>query len=235
MKKMKRLDLSRQLDLVSSNNLTDGVTIIGAGSVGSFTALTISKMGVEKIEIFDEDGVDTHNIPNQFYKLQDIGEFKVDALESVLKEFCGVSAKVHNTFYDRQKLNPIVIVATDSMESRWAVWLEFLKQPQTKVLIEARMGGELGIVYCVSKKEKKFYEKTLYSDSEAEQLPCSARTIIYNVLMIASIIARTLKGVVKNESIPNEFVFNMANMDSINYPYMTRRANEKSSKKAKKK
>ncbi|MFA5103544.1 MAG: ThiF family adenylyltransferase, partial [Candidatus Thermoplasmatota archaeon] len=60
------MDFWRQMDIVTPTDFEKfHVTIIGAGGIGSPTALAISKMGVEKITIFDNDIVEKHNLPNQ--------------------------------------------------------------------------------------------------------------------------------------------------------------------------
>jgi molybdopterin/thiamine biosynthesis adenylyltransferase len=211
------LNFERQTGIVEPEKLAGlHVTLVGAGSVGSFTALALTKLGIEKLTVYDEDGVTAHNIPNQFYRVADgVGEpFKVEALKQILQEFNGVDIETHVEFYEEQPLTDIVIVATDSMTSRKTVWKQFLKQPQCKAYIEARMGGELGIVYTIRDKaaDKEFYEEMLHSDGESEQLPCTARSIVYNVLMIASLICRAVKAVAKDEKFQRELVFDLGSM-----------------------
>ena len=180
-------------------------------------------MGVTEIEAFDEDGVDAHNLPNQFYRKEDLLQFKTDALALILHQFTDAEVLSKARFYKNQPLQETVVVATDSMSSRKLVWEQFLKQPQARVLIEARMGAEMGIVYTIVKTpkvfgyqiipaEKKFYEEMLYPDSSVKPLPCTAKTIIYNVLMLASLISRAYKGVLMGESVPKEMTFSMTNL-----------------------
>ena len=174
-------------------------------------------MGVKNIDIFDEDGVNEHNLPNQFYRVKDIKQFKVAALMDIIKDFSEATPWGYVRNYSKEKLQKVVIVATDSMSSRKMVWEQFKKQPQTRFYIEARMGGELGRLYFIKKNPRnyKFYESTLYSDDKVKPLPCTEKSIIYNVLMIASLVGRGLKSYVNDEKFPRELVFNMKNI----YPY----------------
>lgn len=176
-------------------------------------------MGAKKFHVYDEDGVSIHNIPNQFYRKQDVRQFKVDSLKAILGDFAEAEVSAINHHYVDQKLDPIVIVATDSMSSRKVVWEQFKKQKNTKYLIEARMGAELGVVYTITKsaKDKEFYEETLYDDNKVKPLPCTARTIIYNVLMISSLICRAFKSIIQKEQHPREIIFNMTSMDGRSY------------------
>ena len=194
------------------------VTLIGAGAIGSFTALTLTKMGVNKLSVYDEDGVSEHNLPNQFFRKEDIGQFKVDALQQILENFNSVRIRKNNKFFSSQRLAETVIVATDTMASREKVWSQFIMQPACRNLIEARMGAEVGMVYTIRKpkrsnvtspKDFNFYEDRLYPDSQVKPLPCTGRSIIYNVLMIASLVCRSYKAIIMNEKYPREVIFNM--------------------------
>lgn len=211
------MDFTRQSGIVNEDLIKGKeVTLIGVGSIGSFTALALTKLGVEHMTVYDEDGVSNHNIPNQFYRMKDVNKFKGEAMAEIIQEFNGVTIQPKLEFYKDQPLSEVVIVATDSMTSRKMVWKQFVNQDSAKVLIEARMGGELGYVYLVVKGNDKHmtcYEENLYSDEEAADIPCTERSIIYNVLMIASLICRAFKAVVKGEAgYPHEYVFDMNHM-----------------------
>jgi hypothetical protein len=204
------------------------VTMVGAGAVNSFAALTLGKMGVKKMKVYDEDGVAEHNLSNQFFRKDDVSQFKVDALRDILGDFTDTDVYNVNRYYKNQKLMETVVVATDSMPSRQLVWEQFKKQPQAKNYIEARMGAELGLVFLIRKvngrvprRIEKFYESRLYFKRKTEELPCTARTIIYNVLMISSLICRAYKAILTDEKqYPTEIVFNMTTLDERSYMFM---------------
>ena len=180
--------------------------------------LCLSKMGCDNITVFDVDGVTEHNLPNQFYGVHDVGEFKVEALSSWVAELNGYCRSFGAPqMYEDQPLEEIVIVGTDSMSSRMIVWKQFLKQKQAKYLIEARMGAEVGQVYTIQKKDRKFYEERLYPDSKVKVQPCSARSIMYNVLMVSSLVCRAFKAVVHEEKFPRELTFNMKRIDELSW------------------
>ena len=179
----------------------------------------LTKLGLKKLKVYDEDGVTAHNLPNQFYRMIDIGNFKVEALHNIIKEFTDTEIETAMAFYVNQPLSETVIVATDSMSSRKLVWKEFLKQTHCKNYIEARMGAELGLVYTIRKGDKglttedwNFYEETLYPDSKVKPAPCTERSIIYTVSMIAGMITRAFKSTIDNVLFPREMIFDMKNM-----------------------
>ncbi len=210
----------RQSGLIHAEKIHKGsVTLIGTGSVNSFVGLVLGKMGVGKIKAYDDDGVSIHNLAAQFFRSSDVGQFKTDALAEILKDFTFTNFQGYNKKYKNQYLTETVIVAPDNMATRKIVWKQFLKQKQVKHLIDARMGAELGILYVIrdkSKKTRKFYEATLH-DRPKDPLPCTARTIIYNVLMIASLISRAYKAIIQNEEIPKEMIFNMTRIDEFSF------------------
>lgn len=219
------MNFLRQQGIVNPKLLKNRkITLVGAGAVGSFSALSLGKMGVQHIDSFDDDGVSEHNLPNQYYRKEDIRSFKVDALKAILASFSDATVTSINKRFVDQKLQETVIVATDSMASRRIVWEQFKRQKQTKHLIEARMGAELGMVYTISKKNGKvskkdadLYEARLYADKDVKPLPCTARSIIYNVLMLAALVCRAYKGVVTKKPAPREMIFNMTALDGRSF------------------
>lgn len=230
------MNFTRQSGILDSTTVGNKkVSIIGCGAIGSFTALTLGKMGVGNITTYDEDGVSDVNLPNQFFLKDDIGQFKVDALQVLMSGLTDCKFNPINKFYEKQKLEETVIVATDSMSSRKLVWEQFKQQDQCKNYIEARMGSQLGLVYTIRKQpgrdwgrtkiykyevvplDRIFYEEMLYSDDKVRELPCTEKAIIYNVLMLASLICRAYKAVITNAKFPREVIFNMTQIDERSY------------------
>ena len=217
------MNFTRQLGIANPQLLAQrGITLIGAGSLGSVACLCLTKMGCTWVEVYDEDGVTEHNIPNQFYKLSDVRQFKVDALDNIVREFCGVELTTHLCNYVDQPIRETVIVATDNMASRRLVWDRFKKQVNALNYVEMRMGGELGRIYCIRKwkyegnplpvlqpEDIKFYEDTLYSDKEAIELPCTARAVMYNSLLIGSIIGKIISLVSMDHRPPREIIVDL--------------------------
>lgn len=205
---------SRQLDLFNPSDFEGvKVAIIGSGSVGSFTALTLAKMGIKDITIYDFDTIEKHNISNQFFRMQDITKLKVDAIKEVIKEFCDIDVKVIKEKIDEENIKnidaEIVIASTDDMSSRKIIY-EYCKQSGVRLFVDARMGGEVMRIYSISPslpQEKKFYEASLYEDKEVNGEKCTAKTIIYNVLLIASLITSQIKKYLTQEDIMNELIF----------------------------
>jgi molybdopterin/thiamine biosynthesis adenylyltransferase len=190
------LRFRRQLDLLPLDKLDAPITVIGAGAVGSFTALTLAKMGFTNLTVYDDDIVSEHNLPNQFFRLEDLGRRKVEALADLVRSFEGVEIRAVARRFGGEHLRGIVVSAVDSMASRQAIWHAVRFDPAVELFLDGRMGGLVSLVHVVHPiraREVNAYETSLHDDSEAVQEPCSARSILFTVLGISSTIARLVR------------------------------------------
>ena len=77
--------------------LTRGkVAIAGLGGLGSNVAYALTRIGVGHLHLVDFDRVDITNLNRQQYFMEDIGKYKTDALEALLR-----------------KINPYLDIQTD--------------------------------------------------------------------------------------------------------------------------
>ncbi len=191
--------LTRQSDLIPSDKLGIPITIIGAGAVGSWTALALAKMGCTCIEVWDFDKVDTVNLNSQFYPVSAVGQPKVRALEKLIEDFTGSIGTITtwNKPYTAGTFPGIVITAVDSMAVRKLVWEQHKNVSfPTKVIIDPRMGAEQASLYVMnpmSEQDQISYEKSLYSDEASVQEPCTAKATIYTANLIAGLICKAVK------------------------------------------
>lgn len=208
------VDYTRQLDIFDPSTFTDTITVIGVGGIGSPTTIVLAKMGCTRIVIYDPDTIELHNIPNQFYRIGDVGRPKVEALKDIVREFAGVEVTPHQELFAEQQIDPgIVIAATDSMTSRKAVWNRVKYNPHIRLFIDARMGGEVARIYAVNPSDIdaiEAYEKTLYDDSDASPEKCTAKAIMYNVFAIAAIIGDLVKKLAKGQALPSETLVDLS-------------------------
>jgi len=201
------VNFSRQTGIFDPEDFSDKrVTIIGMGAIGSFTAITLAKMGIKNLNIYDFDKITPHNIPNQFYKIKQVGMSKVDAICYIIKEFSESDIFFGDKFTKDAKVNgDIVISLVDKMETRKII---FEKTRKLGIpFIDARMGGEYLRVYAVTdKKSENRYKETLYSDEKTEPLRCTERSIIFNPLIASGFISILVKKILKKEKLPFEIL-----------------------------
>jgi molybdopterin/thiamine biosynthesis adenylyltransferase len=189
--------LTRQLKIIPLEVLEEPITIIGGGAVGSFTALSLAKMGFSNITVFDFDKIDVENMNCQFYRFKDIGNHKVLALQDLVKEFTGVDINARNERYETGTFKGIVISAVDSMKVRKLIWDNHKETGiGTKLIIDPRMGAESALIYAMNPwdtKDIESYEKTLYTDENAVEEDCTAKSTMYTACMLAGQVCKVVK------------------------------------------
>ena len=190
------------------------ICLVGTGSVGSFTALALAKMGAKISRIYDDDKIESHNIPNQFFRLNDVGKKKTTAMKQLLKDFAETDVKTDgrvtlSTLFSEE----IIISAVDSMDSRKIIW-EQVKESKPEYYIDSRMGGKVFSVFTVDMnkpEEIEKYEESLVDDSETSPIPCTERTIIFNVLGLASFVCNQISKICNGDKLVNEIHFDYEN------------------------
>lgn len=211
------LDVRRHAELFDPHTFDTPVTIIGAGATGSWLALSLAKLGITNITVWDYDIVEEHNIPNQAFGLEDIGDKKVGALHDMLKRDVGVEIKIKREAFTNQRLSGIVFLMVDSMKARKEIFDNSIKMKSAvKLLVEPRMGLNEGRVYNVNPTDLnqiKRYEECWYSDEEAEVSACgTSQTVITTALGVSSWCCRQLinyhAGVELDNEILIDFMYN---------------------------
>ena len=207
----------RQQDILPPEKLVKrAVTVIGCGAVGSFTVLTLAKMGITDITVYDGDTVEEHNLPNQWYRPDHIGMNKTDALWDVIYDFTGVELKANAYHYERETLRGIVICCVDSMDTRLKIWRE-VKKYEPELYIDTRMGAEVGKVLVVHpslSNSCRKYEEDLYPSNEAYHAPCTAKATIYCAAGLASFIGAIISAHINNRR-PAGLIIDFRNMQLL--------------------
>lgn len=204
--------LTRQLDLIPMEALNVPVHIIGAGAIGSFTALMLAKMGIEDITVYDPDKVSIENMSCQFYRFSDIDQYKVDALHDLVYDFTEVSLLPINRAWKSDSfaqpgdtLKGIIIAAADNMEVRRALFEHCKDNYLVKWFIDSRMGAESCLLYTMNPqdpKDQESYAKTLYTNEQAVQERCTAKSTIYTANMLSGHLVKTVKNLITGASYP---------------------------------
>ena len=66
------------------------IHIVGAGATGSRVFMALVELGINNITVWDFDTVEAHNLANQAFTHQHIGQPKVQALECLYRSKVGV-------------------------------------------------------------------------------------------------------------------------------------------------
>jgi molybdopterin-synthase adenylyltransferase len=217
---MARFD--RQADLIKCDMRTP-IMIVGAGGIGSFTTLTLAKMGFDNLIVYDFDTIEEHNLPNQFYRHKDVGRPKVEALCDIVEEFTGVTIQYFDGKWVASDLNlyrPIVLIsAVDNMMTRKEMWDGWTAMKDGCWFVDGRMGADQAEVYVIPSGDLKafrLYNTHLWLDADTAPLPCTSKATMYNVLTIASLIANNVRLALMGEPVRPAVIIDNKNV-SMHY------------------
>jgi molybdopterin/thiamine biosynthesis adenylyltransferase len=174
------IDPLRHLDVFKPHAFGNKrVDVIGCGATGSRVVLSLAKLGIENIHVWDYDIVEPHNIANQVFGLSNIGQLKVQAMSEIVKSQTGVDIHIHNEKVDgTQRFGDYVFLLVDTMSARKEIFEKSLKyKTSTKLMIETRMGADSGRAYVINpikSQHIKGWENTWYPDTDVEVSACGA-------------------------------------------------------------
>ena len=211
----------RQLDICPPDKLMFAITVIGAGAIGSAAVVTLAKMGCSSITVYDGDDLADHNVPNQMALPEYVGSPKVDALAHLVEMLTGTEIKPVSAEYRGHRVEGVVISAVDSMTARGMIWRSCKLKKNVTLFIDARMGAEILRLYTLRPVDLdacEFFEANLYDAGEAEQLPCSARSIIYCPAVAGALITAQVKAFAVGELVHREVLFDVPRMRVIASP-----------------
>lgn len=200
------MDFMKQKRIFNPEESNAKVIVIGAGSTGSFVSFVLAKMGIEEIEVIDFDEIEEHNIPNQYYRIEDVGKKKVEALGEIIKDFTGVeivrtNKKIGRKYEFDLDINTIIINCVDNIKTRKRV-IEILNGIPVK-LIDTRFGGEGYSIHCVCTEDEE--EVRRYKEGLKEKVKetiCGEKGIIYTINSLASEVSSIVKKICKEEEVP---------------------------------
>jgi len=203
----------RQAGLIHPSKLGFPIDIIGAGSIGGWTALALLKMGCQDVNVYDFDKVEEQNVGSQCFTVTDIGIDKVIALKEKLFLMTNEQITAVNEKYEKGvHSGDVIIAAVDNMKTRIELFKEHVGQP--KWLIDGRMAAHEINLYTVRLDDPAdcaFYEKTLFSDEEASPVLCSERSVVYNVYIIGGYITSYVARIANGKKPPLEAIIDLEN------------------------
>jgi hypothetical protein len=219
----------RQLGIISPAQLQAPLVVIGAGGIGSWAVLALAKMGCPNISVIDFDIVEDHNVATQFYKEEQIGMPKVEALRDNVLLFTGIEvipfqARWEQVFemeeFQQHIKESIVISALDSLAERKKLF-RFIteKGVHPYTYIDSRMGGELFRMFTVDwfvPDSVQRYASKLFSNTKIHREPCTERAISYNTFLSGAMIAHAVKQLLKDKSFVPEIYVDINNVSIIN-------------------
>jgi hypothetical protein len=172
------------LKLFHNSKQTLTVFIIGAGGVGSWLALFLSRIGFLNIAIYDDDVIESSNIGGQFYRTNNLNERKVSAVTRNIIDYSGfhnISAIAERFNPNTQEYHPnFTFVTVDSITTRKEIFDWWVKGPPGPVytLFDSRMSMENFQIFTVQGDDPKSieeYKKTFFEPSDIAPVLCTQK------------------------------------------------------------
>lgn len=206
------INVSRHVDVFSPTEFGNKrIDIIGAGATGSKVVVELAKLGIKNIHAWDFDKVEPHNIPNQVFGMDNVGQYKTKALKNIIKKSTGLEITTYEKPADgTNSFGDIVFLLTDSIESRKKIFEGSVKYKNTRLMVETRMGADNGRIYSIDPRNArhiKEWESTLKPIKEKTTVCGTAITVGATASMLASMAVwqfikwSNLKNIEENEII----------------------------------
>lgn len=190
------------------------ILLAGLGGIGSYVAFLLSRMHPFKIVMYDYDRVESANMSGQLYCMENIGEYKVNAIYSTMKKFSNFYSadSLRERITDGTPAKDIMICGFDNMEARktfYRVWETHVRHSDNKdkcLFIDGRLAAEEFQVFAIKGDDERamgiYEEEWLFDDSEAEETLCSYKQTTFMANMIGSVMVNLFVNFVANECDP---------------------------------
>lgn len=176
------------------------VLVVGAGGIGSWTTLLLSRAGFKSITVVDDDSVEPVNLGGQFFSMEDVSTPKVYALNEATKLYSDYQLNAIIGKFTALKTNSyipivdgntmlinefdIIIGALDNMTARQQLFYAWQTQgKQQSVFIDGRLLAEVFQVYTLQKSDEinieKYQKEFLFDDNEVEDVLCTSKATSY--------------------------------------------------------
>ena len=198
---MKKDKTTRFSGAVWADQLMD-IIIIGAGGIGSWTALNLARIG-HSIIIIDGDVVDDTNISGgQMFRETDNSLFKAESVRSICRIF-GCENDIHtiNDYWSTDVFEfvdaKVIVCAVDNMLTRRQAFEEWVKNgDESSLFIDGRLTMEMYEIFAIQKQNlnqiAEYERNHLFSDDEATPLDCTTKQSTFAAMGIASNITATI-------------------------------------------
>lgn len=135
------MDRSKLLEFFDATKYNYPYHVIGCGAIGSHVCEELARLGIPEVHIYDFDTVNAHNITNQMFLFNDIGDSKVHACAMAMKAI-NPDIKIHGHLKGLQEpyvINGICILCVDDIDLRRKIVKANYYNPYCKAFLDFRM------------------------------------------------------------------------------------------------
>lgn len=180
---------------VASNIRHQDVTIVGVGGIGSNLAYSLSRIGIPRITIYDNDKVELLNLAGQFYDRTHVGLYKVHALHNILANMspsCYIQEYIRH-FLPNTSASRYMFTGLDNMEARkfcFQSWKAGYASDKNAIFIDGRLSFDTIQIFAIPGRcpnlIKIYEDKYLFNDDQAEETICSMKQTTFMASMIGA-------------------------------------------------
>jgi len=177
------------------------LTIAGCGGIGSHVAFQIGRMHPMCIYLYDDDRVERANLSGQLFSLNDVGEYKVNAIANIVQRGTNTSNIYCYTRRFTTDCTPtdIMICGFDNMKARraffnsWLRRVECLDEENRKncLYLDGRLSVDTLQILCIKGDDlynmDRYEQEFLFSDEDADATVCSMKQTTYMACMIGAL------------------------------------------------
>ncbi|WP_099188679.1 sulfur carrier protein ThiS adenylyltransferase ThiF [Tepidibacter mesophilus] len=174
---LEHLLVSRHTPNIHKKIKKSTVAIAGLGGLGSNVAVSLARIGIGKLLLFDFDVVEPSNLNRQQYFVKHIGMNKTDAIKDIIYQ-CNPFVDVYtkNLFIDKDNIKdlfegaPIIVEAFDNPESKATLVNTILsKMPNKKIVAASGLAGYFSSNSITTQKIKN--NLYIVGDNKSESKP----------------------------------------------------------------
>lgn len=189
------------------------VLVIGAGGTGSWLTLLLARAGVTNLAVYDDDLIESRNNSGQFFKLNQVGQAKVEALKTNVKEFTDVEIiTLQEKYTANSMVAPVMCSMVDNMATRKIAFDKWKRYENKSLFIDVRLDFEQSDIFIVDESSIEKYESTLFDDSEVTDPVCTMKQTTH----IAFHVAHAVEGLI-NYVAGRPYKFRTTNVTSMSY------------------
>jgi hypothetical protein len=180
-------------DAIWANKVNENMQIIigGAGGIGTWLTLLLSRLGEAELFVYDFDTIETHNIGGQLLMEKSIGKQKVEDLSATVLMYSGSYISALSDTYTKDSLHsPYMFAAFDNMAARKVMfenWIENYAHDPEAIFIDGSVTLDQYQIRCVTPATAENYRTTrLVDDSEIEEIQCTLKQTSHMAALVAA-------------------------------------------------
>ncbi len=183
----------RMSDIIPADKLAEiDIAIIGVGAIGRNVALQLAQIGAARFKLIDPDTIEELNVGPQGHWPADIGADKVAAVarDIMLLNPDIVSCETVTDIYKPGQLDAetVLFACVDSMAARREIFEA--ESEHFHFFCDGRMAAEICRIHTADPTDAKsmeVYADSLYTDEQALDEPCTAKSTCYCATIAAGL------------------------------------------------